>query len=130
MEHRRSTLQAAKISLLQLSQPQRIAKSVSLLLHQPTKKEPSFTKKHLDRYLYTFSFEVGTDLPSDEILKNIYILLVGNEDHKEEGVKEENFNILVEVCVNLYKESKKSAIGGIFERVIMGLKQALYYSKL
>jgi len=130
MEHRRSTLQAANISLLQLSQPQRIAKSVSLLLHQPTKKEPSFTKKHLDRYLYTFSFEVGTDLPSDEILKNIYILLVGNEDHKEEGVKEENFNILVEVCVNLYKESKKSAIGGIFERVIMGLKQALYYSKL
>ena len=87
MEHRRSTLQAANISLLQLSQPQRIAKSVSLLLHQPTKKEPSFTKKHLDRYLYTFSFEVGTDLPSDEILKNIYILLVGNEDHKEEGVK-------------------------------------------
>ena len=89
MEQRRSTLQATSTSPLQLSQPQRVAKSISNLLHHPTKKEPAFTKKHLDRYLYTFSFEVGTDLPSDETLRNIYMLLVGAEDSREEGIKEE-----------------------------------------
>ena len=130
MEQRRSTIQASKLSMLQLSQHQRVAKSISNLLHNPTKKEPTYTKKHLERFLYTFSFEVGTDLPSDETLRNIYMLLVGAEDNRKDGIKEEYFNKLVEVCTGLYKESKKTAIGGIFERVVMGLKQSLYYSKL
>lgn len=56
--------------------------------------------------------------------------MMGTEENKDDGIKEEYFNKLVEVCTNLYKETKKTAIGGIFERVVMGLKQALYYSKL
>lgn len=95
-------------------------------------KKNQITKKHIDRYLYTFAMEIGCDLPNDEMLKNIFFLLLGSEENVTFNcsIEEEHFVILINVCLNLFEEAKKTAIGGIFERIIMGLKQALYYSRL
>lgn len=36
----------------------------------------NFTKRHTERFLYTFANEVGCDFPSEEIIKTIFALLV------------------------------------------------------
>ena len=112
----------------------RIARQITdrLLSRNGSKKMSLISKKHIDRYLYTFAFEIGSDLPNDQILKTIYCLLLGSEEPTSlnEGIQEANFHLMLIVCLNLYEEAKKTPIGGIFERVIMGLKQKLYYSKL
>jgi len=47
---------------------------------RPTnKKHFLFAKKHVERYLYTFAFEIGCDVPNEETIRNIYNLLLGNE---------------------------------------------------
>ena len=71
-------------------------------------------------------------MPSEDILRVIYKLLVLTDQSKNEAgdyVKEERMHLLIEVCLKIYQEAKKTAIGGIFERVVMGIKQALFYSK-
>ena len=55
-----------------------IARIISTILPHKTKKPLTFSKKHVDRYLFTFAFEIGADLPSDDTLKNIYKLLAGS----------------------------------------------------
>jgi len=44
---------------------------------QQSSKQQLFNRKHLERYLFTFAFELGCDIPSDEIIKSIYSLLIG-----------------------------------------------------
>jgi hypothetical protein len=108
---------------------QQTAKQISNLI-QSNRKQQHFGKKHIDRYLYTFAFEIGSDLPSEDMLKTIFLVLLGNEENAELGVDQEHFQTLVQVCLRVYDEAKRTPIGGIFERIVMGLKQALYYSKL
>jgi hypothetical protein len=50
------------------------------MLPYKTRKPLTFGKKQIDRYLFTFAFEIGTDQPSEEMLKVIYRLLVGSEE--------------------------------------------------
>lgn len=68
------------------------------------KKNP-ITKKHIDRYLYTFALEIGCELPNDEMLKNIYFLLLGSEENVglNCGIEEDNFLTLVDVCLTIYE---------------------------
>ena len=53
------------------------AKSIVMLLPFRSRKPLTFSKPHLERYLFTFAFEIGTDLPSEDTLRSIYLLLVG-----------------------------------------------------
>jgi hypothetical protein len=38
-----------------------------------------FTKRHAERFLYTFANEVGCDFPSEEMIKTIHGLLAEEE---------------------------------------------------
>jgi hypothetical protein len=37
---------------------------------------------------------------------------------------------MIKICLGVYEEAKKTAIGGIFKRVQMAIKQAIYYKNL
>lgn len=84
------------------------------------------TRRHTERFLYTFANEVGCDFPSEDTVKGIQTLLA--DDHGE--VKAERFEKLIEVCLKIQEESFRTPIGGIFERVVMALNQSLYYDKI
>jgi hypothetical protein len=45
-------------------------------------------------------------------------------------VRSDRFEKLIEVCLNVQKESFRTPIGGIFERVTMVLKQNIYFDKI
>ena len=83
-------------------------------------------RRHVERFLYTFANEVGCDFPSDETVKIINGLLA------EEGgeVTGERFQKLIEICLNIQRESFRIPIGGIFERVAMGVKHSIYADKI
>lgn len=68
------------------------------------KRTQIITKRHVDRYLYTFAMEIGCDLPSDETLKDIYFLLLDSDESAglKDGVQESHFHMLVNVCLNIY----------------------------
>ena len=74
------------------------AKTIISLLPHRTRKPATFSKKNIDRYLYTFAFEVGADLPSEDILRTIYKLLMATDQSTNEAtdfVQEERMQILV-----------------------------------
>jgi hypothetical protein len=45
----------------------KVAKRIGdrVLCRTQAKKMPMITKRHVDRYLYTFALEIGCDLPND-----------------------------------------------------------------
>lgn len=45
-------------------------------------------------------------------------------------VRVDRFEKFIEVCLNVQRESFRSPIGGIFERVAMALKQNIYFDKI
>lgn len=69
-----------------------------------------FTKRHAERFLYTFANEVGCDFPSEEIVKLIFGLLT----EEESKVNAERFEKFIEVCLKIQEDSFKTPIGGIF----------------
>ncbi len=68
------------------------------------KKQLTLGRRHVDKYLYTFAMEIGSDLPNDEILKTIFFLLIGSEENSSlnQKIEEEKFYILISVCLNIY----------------------------
>ena len=64
-----------------------IAKKISAAVMGYPKKAQLFQKKHVHRYLYTFAFEIGVDLPTDEVLKTIFILLLGSENDSRDSIE-------------------------------------------
>ena len=42
----------------------------------------------------------------------------------------ERFEKFIEVCLKIQEDSFKTPIGGIFERIVMGLKQTMYFDKI